>query len=583
MKKIFTLLNVLLVIFLATNISAQKAKVGNLKVKAKYLQFPSIGFDTTVNSYSVKLKMNESFLTRQTYNLDWFKKKISINGYPKLDFGGDVIVEATIGNVTMDKPRYQTRTVTPKKGKAYKEYYIELPYKHVFSYKIIDRKSGDTIYENNFMERTGRFGSYSNYPDEGVWTSDKYRNVKKIEAWWNKNRHKIYTSIRKNTIKKNLNRISKDLNVKFGFSPAQAKVKLKKLKSKKHPQYNDYHKLEQVVKDAFDSLDYYSVEKFKKTIKPAMDFWLENEAKYNGADKNEKKLKYACQLDLAHSYYWMDDFENAKKWAQKVAEGDYKSKDGKKLIKKIDKTLEKISKIHRNAQHFKITPGEDDIALDNKMKKEIEEKIQKGDIAYFPDFNKRMGVTDKSKIKKIELFVKNGKHLKGYVVYEPFKNDTMPYFLVRSTIKVGFLINDSLRTGTIKYADLDSFKIDNDLFEVKDVKIDLWKFKNKQKNLILYILKDFKKTRLIKAFTTMPLNSNNPFSERSMILIHNKLNDRYYSVSDVNIFTSYNKLISRALKIDCPGFAQKVKRAKNKVKSLEDIKKILEEYDNCKE
>ena len=573
MSRIIPVLIILFIIGFIPNSNAQKAKLGDLKVKTKYLNMPSTGLDTSINSYTVKFNMDESFLTLHTYKMDWFKKTLVLPGYPQLDHAGDIIIEVTIGVVTFEPKKKITREVKPEKGTPYKLYSFQYPYKHNYGYKIIDRETQKVIYENNF-------DSGSQY----VYNSPEYRTTKEANEWLKKNRN-VYDDTRKDKIRKSVYAIANELKYKFGYENKSTKVKLKRLKSKKHPQYNDYLKINSIVEDAYNNnSDYYSTEEFKTAIKPAIDFWTENESKYDGKDKYQKKLKYACELNLARTYFWMDEFEKAKIYAKKVAEGNYKSKYGKKFLKTIDSKLAELAKVHRTRMHFKIKPDKKDIELEKKIEEEIKEKITSGDAIYFPNFNKKLGVSPDTKVKKIELYYKEGKVLNGYTVYTPLSNRTLPNFVVPSLIRIGYVENDTLKRTNLNYSKLDSFKIEDDLFEIKNTKVLYWKVSDKQKNLLVNVIKDFNKTQLIKAFTTMPINKSNTFSNTAKLLVYNKTNKKYYNVNDYSLVISFPKLLSYVFKDDCPVFADKVKNTKyNKKELIAEVTKVLEEYDKCKE
>ena len=85
-----------------------------------------------------------------------------------------------------------------------------------------------------------------------------------------------------------------------------------------------------------------SVSDFKENAIEIINFWKDKESGYAATDKNQKKLKYACLINLAKIYLLLDDFDSSLNYAKLVEEGDYKSKDGKKIRKKIEKTKGEI-------------------------------------------------------------------------------------------------------------------------------------------------------------------------------------------------------------------------------------------------
>ncbi len=560
------------------NLNAQKVKLKDLDVKVNYIKFPVQGFTSDINSYSVNITCDEQSLANLGYTKSGLASGIKIPGYVKFDEKVGVVVDILITGPTGSTVNFKTDNKKDKDGKTWQEFSYQVSFSGNALVKLID-KNKKLLTEYSF-------------PASEIQSSQVFRASSEAEKDFKSRKEDFYKNGRKSILEKIWWDINSRLKYDFGIDFETDNVELRTLKEKDHPQYQEYVEMEKVVTDAFKRMTYDNNGDFISALQPAIQFWKEKEPMYSGTDKEQKKLKYACQMNLAQCYYWMDDLDNATLYAQMVANGDEDEKDGKKFLEKINKLKEWFTKLNRTSRHFKIEASETDIQQSQSLVKEKEALIASGDITAFPDFNSKMSVNSKTSIEKGIYYHNSGKIDTGYFAFEAL--DGKPDFRMPDNIRFGYLLNGQIAVGTPAYARTKGFSIGETYYTVQDVKIGSALGSVSMKNAIVEVIQDYKRTSLLIIYPPFK-NANSIFSTQNEdlkpeIVVYNK-EDKEYLPTD-GIFGPDKALIS--IVDGCPLAEEYAKQKKEQTSkksifsrlsatvNVDTVKEALIKFDTCK-
>ena len=454
MKKNLLFVILLMTISQFSTLNAQKVKVKGYDVDIKFLDLPSEGFAPSITTYNIKLEGDLNGLKALNVTESDIINRIQINGYPKSteNVGAQVIVDLTGptgGTLKMESKKY-----TPKDAKEYYQYYYSTNFQGSIKY---------SVYDENHVLLTEDIISYSSTEK-----SSEYKSKALLKKGFDSS--KFYLSNRNSKLNSLINSLNSVLNSKFGYSERTGEESMAKNATKKHPEYDEYKPYEEMMTNAFSKLTPYSNAEYKEAIQPAIDFWTSKEPTYSASDKNEKKLKYLCQNNLAIAYLYTEEYDKANEYAKLIAKGEYKEKQGNKLSERVESITSQLEKLGRPSRFFKIELSEEDKIKTEEAVKARAEAIASGDILSFPKFDQTLNVKTESTIAPTTIFIKNGNSQNGYLVYEETYMGR-PDFRKPHNLRFGFASNGQIETGTLAYAKLDSFLIDSIMYDVKDITI----------------------------------------------------------------------------------------------------------------
>jgi|GEM_PF-6768257 len=446
----------MLVIFLTSTslVLAQKVKIKDLDVRAKYYEFPQTGLPKNINTYHIEVDADENALNVLGYTLSDIKKRINISGYPKSNEEVGAKLELRVKSPTGSTLKTVSNAKKNKEGKTWTEYHYTVNFTGLIAYSIYNL-DGTLIKED-----------VVNYSE--VAKSRTYQSKATLKK--NFDSKKFYISNRQSALSSLLNSVNRSINYQFGFDKQDKKVEYKKLKQKKHPEYEDYLSIEKIVTDAYSKMTCQSCETFLEDMQPAIEFWTSRAPNYSATDKQEKQLKYACNLNTALTYFYAEDLDNAKVYATKVKNGKHKNKDGKKLLEKIEKLEKEFERTGYNTRHikFEVSDAEKAIVAENEAKREA--AVASGDVIAFPDFEKAMGIRSNTEVKKGKLYLKGDVVKEGYFAYDDIYKGR-PDFRTKNNLRFGFDDGGNVLAIDVSFPTVDSLFIDDQRYDVMDVSV----------------------------------------------------------------------------------------------------------------
>ena len=189
--------------------------------------------------------------------------------------------------------------------------------------------------------------------DTRIWTSITYNSISELDNYWRYNRVSRINELHKNLMTEGLNQVSSVINSEFGYRRLDDKIRFEAIGKKSHPEYDKFQQNVELIKSAFTLMSAdKSLDPVKAKVKPALAFYSAENSKYKATDKNEKRLKHICLINLGLAYFWLEDFEQATLQAQALQKLDPKDRDAKRLLEDIEHVQTSLQKNNRSSRHM---------------------------------------------------------------------------------------------------------------------------------------------------------------------------------------------------------------------------------------
>jgi hypothetical protein len=570
-----TVLCLLGLLLFVTITEGQKVKLKDLDVKANLQSFPDIGFPNGVSTYFVDVDASSDNLQVLGYTKTDLVNSINLKGYTKIPENVGAGIYLTIDGPSGSPLKLQTQNKKDEKGKTWSEYHYTVDFKCSIRRKVVDANGVVLSEEVDAYNEAKKSGTYS--------STSALRKSFDSEKFYISNRRSLLASSIQNT--------AMYINRAFAFNLQEKKVEFKRLNSKKHPKFAVFNKTEEITASAFEALTPYDNSLFKEKIAPALQVWLDEEPGLSGKDKEQKKLKFLCQLNASLAYFYSEDFENALKYATMIENGDEDQKKGKKLIKEINEVQDHLKRLNLTSRFFKIETDEAVIAEIEEVQENRKEAISSGNIREFPDFDDKLSVRRESIVVPGKSVNISGYETEGYWVYDNTYFGG-PDFREPSRIRFGYLKDGQIEVGTPNFSKLTSVTFDDKTYSVEDVKLGSGLTGLSVKNAVVEVLRDFERTAVVRIFPSFKRGKvyGDSGEVTAEVAVYHKEEEKYKNIKGL---TSQKKAIKSIVK-GCKAaektadveFKSKGGFFKNLVSQdedkMEELVKVLKEYDKCK-
>ena len=474
------LISLLFFVIIVAGASAQKLNTKDFDVQAQYTQLPAKGLDPTISTYEVKVDGNESDLRYYGTSLQTIKDRISLAGYQRIGGGASLVVLASVGTPSASQPVLVTEEKTENEVK-YKLY----SYKHDIGVTSTYR----------LTTKDGRLIEDKTVTDSDVLKTKSFRTMDELKNHYANSYPKAKTDALQNLLSRNVDNISNVLNYDYGLVPKTAKVSFESLNSKDHPDMAKFDKMKTTASTAFSKMTASDNSAFLESIQPVVDFWIEQEKKYDPNNKDERKFNYAMRQNLANVYVWMEDFEKARSYMNKIEQGEVSANSGKRMKEELATLEAGMKRLNRPSIHITMQMTEEEKAIMAKYEKSRDSLYAAGDVRAFDGFDSKLGVKSNSLVDPATIYYKGGKNETGYLVYE--SNYKVPDFRQPSYIRFAKANGREIVATTLMYDMIDSMKIGKNSFHVKDVTIGVGMFNLKMENAIIEAIKHYQRSTLV--------------------------------------------------------------------------------------
>jgi hypothetical protein len=257
-----------MLIGMAKILLAQSVSVENETAHVEYYRMPDQPLDPAFSTYSAEIDISKSELHKVNESEEsLIDEYMNLEGYKRVSSKGDVEVTADIGNFTVWSESTKThRTKTKdKNGKEVEKvtYSMEVKYSLPITLEVYDKKGF-------LLANT----SVSSSSDTHTWTSSSYSSLSDLNNYWRYEENSRMAQLERDLLSTGMKSFSNDLNNRFGYRKIKDTTKFETIGKKKHPEYDEFQKNVDILKEAFSTMRAdKGLDEIKVRIKPALDFY----------------------------------------------------------------------------------------------------------------------------------------------------------------------------------------------------------------------------------------------------------------------------------------------------------------------
>lgn len=343
MKK-FTLIAILAIAYF--NGFSQKVDLDRSYAPTSYHDLPEKPLGMDYKTYNVDPKITA--LIARYIPREEVASKFFIEGFKKTDSIGDLTLKLYVDDIQITRTEVKTReeVVKDKAGNVTsRKYYYreEIDYNLQSKSDLVDNKAQKVIDSRRLDERS------TNY----TYKSSEFDSYSAARDFYNSNRDMIIGQLIKNRIDGYANDLKQALSKLYGYPLRKENVLLWIEGGKKHPEFEAYAKIDNIMKEGFAALTAdASVDHAKEVFQPAIEYLNDLLKRYTKDEKGDKKMRYSAYFNLMQIYYYLDMPDEAAKNAEALIVNDYDTRDGKYMLKYVADLKAMFAKNNFNTRHF---------------------------------------------------------------------------------------------------------------------------------------------------------------------------------------------------------------------------------------
>lgn len=334
----------LALLFLSTSVFGQRLK--DKRVTFNFVSLPSEKLPDDYLTYSARFYGYNHLTAGMT--LKNVEKSIKMDGFKRVpdegqNGGGHLRIIMNTGVARLGQAEFKSKKNTHKDKETGKEtytyeYWYEVPVTSMANYKIVDPE-GNVLHEQKV--NCGDIAQTKHYSN----STTLRKNYKSLMA-----------TIKKNFAKKSVNTVSRSAGAyatkNYDFDHAKDNETFYTIV--KHETEKDFNKYyEQLKKEMPETGADIPTEELKAKFGDALAFYEGEADKDAPSDKKLKRVFKAANYNAAILNFYMDDFEKAVHYANRViANDDGKHKPAEKLIERVQEIKSKMEVHGVNTMHY---------------------------------------------------------------------------------------------------------------------------------------------------------------------------------------------------------------------------------------
>jgi len=334
-----------LLLMLGTVIFGQRVDLDRLNFTHRYTRVPDIAVDPEYATYSIHVSKTVSM---EYYSNQSVTNMINIEGRKKVDDRGHIQINVTLQDFMIESSNVEERIeeVKDKDGKVTgRNYYFKMVVKYSFSaFATVNDYKGSSI----------RHFPLAGYNEKKYYSTSEFRTRSEATNFYNNNNLEIKTRLIAEEINKAMTSLNTGLSYTLGYKTMSEGQHLWNLGSKKHEEYEAYNKECNQLKSSLEKITANEIPADVLTsARSSVDYFNAIAQKFNDPeDKGHKKLRYGAYFNLAALYFYAEQFDKAKEYAQMLITNDYDVKDGEKFLKEIEDIQKDFEKHGIPSRHF---------------------------------------------------------------------------------------------------------------------------------------------------------------------------------------------------------------------------------------
>ena len=325
---------------------AQKADLDKQHFVHNYRRLPIIVLPDSYKTYFIEINKAAAL---SMYSNATATSRVNIEGRTKADSNPTLLVSVNLGDLMIESTEVKERVqvTKDKDGKETgRKYYYRVEAKYSFE---ADAKTTDNT------GKVLRDYTLSSRYSKSTWSSNEFSSSTAASNYYNNNKIEIKSQLINKEINEALDKLNTDLNWDFGYKTIQAREHIWTLDSKKHPEYVAYVEACNKLKAILESMTADKMPADIETqLQPVIEYFSALPEKYSSdpKDKGQTKIRYGAYFNLASLYLYIEQFDKAADYANKLIANEYDHKDGQKMLEEINGIKVTFEKHGTNTRHF---------------------------------------------------------------------------------------------------------------------------------------------------------------------------------------------------------------------------------------
>jgi len=347
MQKIISLV----IVVLGLSVHAQKVDLDKFYFSASYRDLPRQPLDTSYHTFSVRAETGP--LSKLVIRSAEVQERVRMEGWKQLNYDAHLQVQFRFEDVIIEKSdvNENVEVLKDKNGKETgrkSSFILQVTYSYGAQSRLTDYK-GQAVANYTFASRD----------QKRVYQSEAFPSSAEANAYFKYGLLLITNQLIKQSLNESINNLNYTLTLNYGYPQRTANDFFWVLNSRKHPEYENQHRVWIDFKQAITSMSAdESVDEVKQALGPVIEYYNKVKKIYNSSSKADKKLRYASCYNLAKIYWYLDDPDAAMREANELMINGYDSKDGNRLEAAATDLKLQLRLAKRNTRHFKLNPDE---------------------------------------------------------------------------------------------------------------------------------------------------------------------------------------------------------------------------------
>ncbi|MFC3194053.1 hypothetical protein ACFODZ_07350 [Marinicella sediminis] len=305
-----------------------------------YIQLPTDPI-TQLGNRTVSTQVSafyDTYETRQT-----IENTFRLHGFNRVEKAGYLHIEFRFDTLKIQETRVKTHKREDKNRDGQTR--IKYTYTPELEYSVGARI---IIHYPDGKQQSHRYGS-SYIKHKGETTPSQ------TSAWnyLNHNINELRAELYHEFLYETMIEFNDKLNAMHGYQPIFGETSFLIMDSKKYPEYADYKKVEQDLKAIFGQMaPHDDVAALKPALLPIIRFLDEIPKRYPSNKRAHRKMRYASYYNIAQIHYWLDEFNQARNYFQKVIDNDYREGESKRMLKRIANDLQLLQINQVKSRHL---------------------------------------------------------------------------------------------------------------------------------------------------------------------------------------------------------------------------------------
>ena len=348
-----TVLLILFAFFVINPLEGQRVGFDTETFPISYLELPTHPVDFEYTAYSASISVRPDQLrVMGTNEMNLLGDYVDIPGLTKVNSNGFFHIEIILDNFNESDAEVKSGAPTPsRRGPAPSRdqkpvHFVEVTIGMPVALKITDY-NGDVLFESLINDGT----------DTRTYRSREFSNSAGARTHWNRNGSNDMRSFRNRYLSEFFEEISKVLVERYGYrEQTNISAVFEVLGNRRHPSYDAHQANFQIVKEALSQLKYNQPipEEIFDEVHPVIEFWKDEMKGLDPEERQERRLMYSCLFNLATTYYWIEDLDNAVKYLEKLEELDMRSGTVGYLSNRIHSTRSLFESTGFTTKHLSI-------------------------------------------------------------------------------------------------------------------------------------------------------------------------------------------------------------------------------------